>query len=61
MIHLGRDGRMIRRREGFSTRACGVLRKLVNVAGRNLDVIYFLQSERERESTRKRGSAWRAN
>jgi len=34
---------MICWREDFDARVCGVLRKLVNVTGRNPDVIYPLR------------------
>lgn len=43
LIHLARNSRMICWREDFDARVCGVLRKLVNVTGRNPDVIYPLQ------------------
>lgn len=42
IIHLARNNRMICWREDFDARICGVLRKLVNVTGRNPDVIYPL-------------------
>lgn len=43
IIHLAHNSRMICWREDFDARVCGVLRKLVNVTGRNPDVIYPLR------------------
>lgn len=43
IIHFARNSRMICWREDFDAKVCGVLRKLVNVTGRNPDVIYPLQ------------------
>lgn len=43
IIHFARNSRMICWREDFDARVCGVLRKLVNVTGRNPNVIYPLR------------------